>query len=311
LGDFLEKRKFSSPREEALELGYVTRNNILNNQGDAVSILRACLVIATILNKKDTVKWVRKELSQYTASDDIPEYRFNSCIYTKNGKKQEDFYTFKNWYPVHLLMDYVKRSETIEAIFDGNIVVHVTPLWCSIVLSKIIDYCLTFLNEVINELQYGGIVEYLMEEIRKNTDEKLATLDKKLADETQSLFMNLISTNPADWNKVGHSCRKMLKILADNVFPPKDEKYKMKDKREIEVGDPHFINRLCAFLDQKLSGGERKFLISEIKYFESYLRQVTEYAQMGEHKPSIEKYHADMLAIHTYLIISEILKHKD
>ena len=85
----------------------------------------------------------------------------------------------------------------------------------------------------------------------------------------------------------------------------------MKDGRSFEVGDPQFINRLCAFFDQKVAGEERKFLRAEIEYLESYLRQVVEYAQMGEHKPSIEKYHADMIAIHTYLILSEILKHKD
>lgn len=308
----MEKRKFSSPREEALEISLIARKKILNNQGDAISILRACLVIATILNKKDKEKWVTKELTGYIDSDNLPKYRINRCKYKKDKIYQQKFYNFKNWYPVHLLLDYIKKNEIIEASFvETHEIVYVTPSCMTTVLSNIIDTCLMFLNEVINELHYGGIVEYLMEAIRKNTDEKLATLDKKLADETQSLFMNLSSTNPADWNKVGHSCRKMLKILADNVFPPKDEKYKMKDKREIEVGDPNSINRLCAFLDKKLSGGERKFLISEIKYFESYLRQVTDYAQMGEHKPSIEKYHANMLAIHTYLIMSEILKHKD
>ena len=165
------------------------------------------------------------------------------------------------------------------------------------------------MNDVISELQYGGIVEYLMEEIRKNTDEQLAQLDRKLTDETQSLYVNLTSTNPADWNKVGHSCRKILKLLADKVFPPREEPYQLKDGRTVEVGDPHFINRLCAFFDQKISGGERKFLIAEIAYLESYLRQVVEYDQMGEHKPSIEKFHANMMAIHTYLVTSEILKH--
>ena len=83
----------------------------------------------------------------------------------------------------------------------------------------------------------------------------------------------------------------------------------MKDGRKIRVGEPQYINRLCAFLDQKIVGDERKFLISELEYFESYLRQIVDYTQMGEHKPSIEKYHADMMAIHTYLISSEILKH--
>jgi len=158
-------------------------------------------------------------------------------------------------------------------------------------------------------LQYGGIVEYLMEEIRKNTDEKLAKLDKKLIDEAQSLFVNLTSTNTADWNKVGHSCRKILSLIANKVFPPRDDPYKMKDNRSLEVGESQFVNRICAFLDQKIEGGERKFLMAEMEYLESYLRRVLEYDQMGEHKPSIEKFHANMMAIHTYLIASEILKH--
>jgi hypothetical protein len=48
--------------------------------------------------------------------------------------------------------------------------------------------------------------------------------------------------------------------------------------------------------------------MAEIAYLESYLRQVVEYDQMGEHKPSIEKFHANMMAIHTYLVTSEIMK---
>jgi len=101
----------------------------------------------------------------------------------------------------------------------------------------------------------------------------------------------------------------MLSLLADKVFPPREESYTMKDGREVQVGEPHFINRICAFFDQKISRGERKFLMAEIHYLEDYLREIVRYSQMGEHKPSIEKYHANMMAIHMYLIISEILKH--
>ena len=98
-------------------------------------------------------------------------------------------------------------------------------------------------------------------------------------------------------------------MLADIVFPPREEPFKMKDDRKIEVGGSHFINRLCAFLDQTTSSEEKKFLYAEIEYLESYLRKIVEYDQMGEHKPSIEKYQANMMAIHTYLIISEIIRH--
>jgi hypothetical protein len=107
---------------------------------------------------------------------------------------------------------------------------------------------------------------------------------------------------------VAHSCRKILSLIANKVFPPQTEHYILKDKRELIVGCDNYINRLVAYLDQKLSSDERKFMIAEIEYLESYLRQLLVYDQMGEHKPSIEKYHANMMAIHTYLVISDLLK---
>jgi hypothetical protein len=93
------------------------------------------------------------------------------------------------------------------------------------------------------------------------------------------------------------------------VFQPCDEKYNAKDGRALEVTEPCFVNRIYAFLDRNSSAEERKFLGAQIEYLESYLRQVVNYAQMAEHNPSIEKFHANMLAIHTYLVISSVLRH--
>jgi len=309
----LEKRRFSSPREEALTIAHNTRKIIMEGKGDAVSIVRSCLVIANILNKNDEKNRFMKELGGYSKRANIPAYRQIRCHYEVDsfmGVASKDFVEADVVLPIHDLSSFSKRKQNLRFRQDGQVrLLYLSHL--NRIMSEIIDSCLIFLNEVIVELQYGGTVEYLMEEIRKNTDEKLVKLDRKLVDEAHSLFLNLTSTNPADWNKVGHSSRKMLKLLADNVFAPRAEPYKMKDGRAFEVGDAQFINRLTAFFDQKVAGEERKFLWAEIEYLESYLRQVVEYAQMGEHKPSIEKYHADMIAIHTYLIISEILKHKD
>ena len=294
-----------------MEIAYKTRKMILDGKPDPIAVLRRNLVVATILNKEEEIKWFKKELFGYYPSDTPPDYRYLQCPYEKSGERKKGFRAEYIRLGVHVLSDYLKRKIELRGNLPRNITILVNPSRLYRILAKMIDETLLFLNDTIAELQYGGSVEYLMEEIRKNTDEKLAKLDKKLIDESQSLFLNLASTNPADWNKVGHSCRKILKLLADNVFAPRAEAYQMKDGRTFEVGDPQFINRLCAFFDQKVAGEERKFLCAEIEYLESYLRQVVEYAQMGEHKPSIEKYHANMMAIHTYLIISEILKHKD
>jgi len=307
----MSKKWFSSPREEALEIAFQTRKKILSGEGDVVSILRACLVIANNLHKEEDMNWIRKELSGYGSGDVLPDYRIADCPYLpREGsvQKKAAFTEVKITYPVHLCLQFVKRNEKMTIVEEvGD--VHLGPQRIEDMLSRVSDRCLFFLNGIVNELQYGGVVEYLMEEIRTKTDAGLATLDSKISDETRSLYLNLTSTNPADWSKVGHSCRKVLKLLADRVFPPSEAKYTAKDGRVLEIGEPHFINRLCAFLDQKSSGDELKFLKAETEYLESYLRQTVNYAQMVEHNPSIAKFHADMLAIHTYLIASEMLRH--
>jgi hypothetical protein len=304
----------SSPREEALEIALQTRRDILSKETDPATILRACLLIAHDLGKETAANWINKELSGYTTKD-IPNYRVQSCPVFGGFANTVLLYfrDYKIHYPVHYLMSHSKRNQQINIDWNEGEDVHnilrVSTETIDSILAVIVDRCCQFLNETISELQFGGIVEYLMEEIRKKTDEKLATIDVRIAEEIQSLYLNLTSTNPADWSKVGHSSRKILKFLADHVFPPSNEKYLAKDGKEYTVTDPCFINRLHAFLDKNTSAEEKNFIGAQIDYFDSYLRQVVNYAQMAEHNPSIDKFHANMLAIHLYLVSSEILKH--
>jgi hypothetical protein len=314
----LNKESPPSPREEALEIAYQTRKAILSGKSDPVAILRACLVIATELGKKPMVEWISNELSGYKTTN-IPKYRVHNCPITRgNYHIDAGFRVYPLTYDIHFLMYFCKKNESLEIALenrdkegssDEKLTLHVSPSKIESTLAGIVDKCFLFLNDIITELQYGGVVEYLMEEIRRTTDEKLATFDVKITEETQSLYLSLTSTNPADWSKVGHSCRKILKLLADSIFEPSDEKYSTKDGRTLEVTEQCVINRLYAFLDKNLQPDEKKFIGAQIDYLESYLRGVVNYAQMAEHNPSIEKFHANMLAIHTYLVISDILRH--
>jgi len=305
----MELKKFTSPREEALELTYQTIKDILDGKKDVVSILRYCLVIAKNLRKNEIENWIMSELSGYDNVLDVPDYRIMGCPYEdKDGIYNRELRETLIEIEIHLLDSKLRRNENLRLLRKDGSVSIIDPVKIERVISPIIDKCLFFLNDVKTELQYGGVIQYLIEEIRNKVDEKLSSLDKNISDEIDSLYLNLSSSNPADWPKVAHSCRRILKFVADFVFPLKEENYKMKDGREIEVKEQHFINRLCAFIDQKANSGQRKLLLAEINYLEAYLRQIVEFSQMGEHNKSISKFDASMIATHTYLIVSDILK---
>jgi hypothetical protein len=303
---------FESPREEALEIARQARRDILAGNDDTVKILRACLVIANSLGKKDTTAWLNLELSGKFTKSNLPLYRQLNCEVTGFNDVHQSFQDYNVLFNIHQLRYFLDVKQEMRIKIDENdndITLHLRPNHMKLVLSGIVDRCFTFLNEIISELQYGGAVEYLMEEIRRTTDNKLTNFSSKITEETQSLYLNLTSTNPADWSKVGHSCRKIFKLLSDDVYPPSDEKFTAGNGRILNLSDTCFVNRLIAFMETNSSTDEKKFLTAEIEYLESYLRQVVDYAQMVEHNPSIDKYHANLLAIHTYLVISEILRH--
>jgi len=301
-------RKFSSPREEALEIAYTARKNLLDGKSDVESLLRSCLVVSTNLNKIQEEKWIEYELFGYPESSKVPDYRLIPCEYTEGGFTIEVRRKFRLDSSIHNIIPFIKANQPAMVKYKGNIEAEFDRLSLRLLIPNIEDKCLSFLNDIIRELQFGGIVEYLMEEIRNHADEKLVKLDEKISQETNSLYTNLSSKSPADWTKVAHSCRRILKFLADKIFPPTNEIYIMRDGRRFEVKENQVINRLCAFIDQKASGEERKIVIAETKYLEEYIRQVVDISQKGEHEKDVEEYDAHIIAIHTYLIVSEILK---
>lgn len=304
----LSLRKFSSPREEALEIANTARKSLLDGKSDIVSLLRSCLVVSKNLKKIEEEKWINYELSGYPESSKVPDYRLIPCKYTEGGFTRKDLRKFRLDSPIYIIMSFIKANQPLKMKYEENVVAGFDRLSLRLLISNIEDKCLSFLNDVISELQFGGIVEYLMEGIRNQADEKLAKLDENISQETNSLYTNLSSKSPADWTKVAHSCRRILKFLADKIFPPTNEVYIMKDGRSFEVKENQVINRLCAFIDQKATGEERKTAIAETKYLEEYIRQVVDISQKGEHGKDIEEYDAHIIAIHTYLIVSEILK---
>lgn len=198
------KEWFSSPREEALEIAYQTRKDILAGKSDPVAVLRACLVIASDLGKKSAIEWINQELNGYS-TEQIPNYRVHTCPVMGGIFRtvQGGFKEYKLLYPVHFLLSYSKKNQEITISMEEDKTLYISSNRIESTLAAIVDRCFQFLNETITELQYGGIVEFLMEEIRRKTDEKLATYDTKITEETQSLYLSLTSTNPADWSRWG------------------------------------------------------------------------------------------------------------
>jgi len=136
-------RKFSSPREEALELAIQTRKDILEGKGDIVSVLRSCLIISTNLDKKEDEKWLKSELSGYTK--DIPSYRIISCQVQDNYRLPIKFEKFKVAHDIHKLSAFFESKYREIAIKKNDKEVYILDkIDIKRIFSKIVDKCLFF-----------------------------------------------------------------------------------------------------------------------------------------------------------------------
>ena len=292
--------KYNSPQEEALELALSTRLKIIEPNPDILSIVRACFVIANNLSKGEDLDWIEGELNGWPCSEDCPEYRAISLPlkYASRGS----FENKKVRFSIEKLKHYIDRNEGIILYFeDDENRYNLRPDHCIEIMGLVLNKCLKFLTACILELHYSGKIQSIFEEIKKEVDLKIINLGEGINQELQSIYLNLISKNPVDKSKVADSCRRILKIVADKVFPPKIGAHLLKNGVELEVKDNQFLNRLICFFDEK----DSKLTSSECLY----LSNLNEEVQDDVHKEEISQEEASNIALHTYLVLYEALKY--
>ena len=122
-----------------------------------------------------------------------------------------------------------------------------------------------------------------------------------------SIIENLKSSNEEDWSNAAHSCRRLLKSVADVVFPPQKENLKVNGK-SIKLGKEQYINRLIAFVEKnKSSSAYSKVVGSQLAFIGDRLDAVSNAAHKGSHNTLKNKSEAEKYFVYTSLILSDIL----
>lgn len=145
----------------------------------------------------------------------------------------------------------------------------------------------------------------LLKSIQEEVDSKITKLSNEINTEIQSISSNLNSEDTEKLSKVALSCRRILKLLADIVYPPNKTPLLDTEGNEHSIKDDAFMNRLLAFLEENKSD---KLTKNEIKYLAPIFDELREFSGKGVHS-EIYKFEAEKIFIHTYLIIAEVLRY--
>ncbi len=161
------------------------------------------------------------------------------------------------------------------------------------------------------ELKYSGIADDIFTRIRRKVDKQIGELIPDAVQKFTAVYENLQSENQEDWSNAVHSCRRILKDLADAIFPPSEEErtYVINGKeKKVKLGKESFINRIVAFV-QDNSDSERfeEIVGSNLSFLGDRLDSTLQASQEGTHSTIKSRDEADRYVIYTYLIVGDVM----
>lgn len=156
--------------------------------------------------------------------------------------------------------------------------------------------------DLYKKLTFSDMPQTTFDILKIEIDDKLMDLNSELAEKIMLAFQAVSTDNPEQWSQALTSCRRFLEGLADELFPPREEKLNGR-----LVGQTQFINRIWAFMDDKISSSSNKEMAkNHVDFLGQYLQSIYKLTNKGVHS-SLTKTEATKAVIHTYLMAADIL----
>ena len=157
-------------------------------------------------------------------------------------------------------------------------------------------------NRLYANLAFGEIPRQHFDLIRNKVDNLLLDICPETIEQFMTAYERLAGGRAEDWSLALTSCRRIIKAVADVIYPPKNEKVAGR-----EVGDQQYINRIWAFLDENMASSSDKNLAkAHIDYLGSFIEEVNKKSSKGVHS-AVNHEEAVRTVLYTYLTIGDIL----
>jgi hypothetical protein len=159
-------------------------------------------------------------------------------------------------------------------------------------------------------LKFGAITQDVFNRTRQRVDAELAAKCPDAAKTFVSAYENLRSANSVDWSNAVHSCRRVLKDLADALFPAQDAPIERGGK-QISVSEGNYVNRLMCYIDSQGESSTYSAVVgSTLTFIGDRLDALVDAGNKGAHS-EVKKGEADRYVIYTYLVVGDLLALKE
>lgn len=173
--------------------------------------------------------------------------------------------------------------------------------------SFIYDYAL----KINSQLKFSNTAMDIFTRLRERIDIEIDLVLSDSKNKFIAIYEYLNSSNPENWTNAAHTCRMLIKDLADQIYPPREPKIVNVDgkDKEILLGNNEFKNRITNYVRENNDSKSFQLIFdANINLLESLLDATLNSAHKGSHTDISTKDEADRIVLQTYIIIGDILK---
>lgn len=169
----------------------------------------------------------------------------------------------------------------------------------------------TYLSRVEKELMFGQLNADIFERNRRYVDERLASIAPDALAQLVSAYRRVGEGDVEARAQGLLSCRRILKSLADVLYPARPDPVLGPDGKSRVLTDDKFVSRLWQFVWERLGGSaSARLLLATVDDVGGRLDALNELASKGVHS-TVSPAEAEQTLIQTYLLIGDLLRLED
>lgn len=330
--------------EEALSLSEEVLRNFELREIPTQNIVLKCLRLARLINDFEAVEWLKYEANGFERNEEgrltpsaskaagmSGRHYYNNDPKDKSNNPKKIRFVFTDTIAVMEAAVDAARAR-MEVAYDPNVSLSSNSTYSQVVpkgnarersglaqaiqinterIEKVKSKLYEYVISVNYELKFGDITEDIFTRKRQTVDTALKDICPEAIQKFISVYENLKSDNDEDWANAVHTCRRIIKEVADSLYPPSDKPIELSGGKTIKIGEDQYINRLIQYIDSKSTSEKFSSIVgSHLKFIGERLDGINGAANKGTHaEVTLEE--AERYIIYTYLVIGDILSLDD
>lgn len=316
-------------QEECLHLSDEIIKNIELSEIPMSAVILKCLRLCRLLGDEFGIKLFGYEVSGYASDDEnklLPDSVEKANFVGRQNKQNAGYYFTASLANIEEMIEANKIR--LSSAIDPNISVSSSnpnqyvfaPIGNGIerksisenissntrLLNNVKGHIYKYMLNINYALKYGSVIEGIFSEDIARVNKKLSNICPEAIRIFNSVYENIDSANSEDWANAVHSCRRILKEVADSLYPPSDVPVVGKNKT-VNVSEGNYINRLVLYIeDHSASKTYASVVGTTLSSIGKRLDAINDAACKGTHE-KVTQEEAKRYIIYTYMTLADIV----